>query len=131
MRKVASATRATIAAAACVAATVVASCEHRVATVTETKTETVHGDGVPRTFELVSGDNQVGTVGDPLPRRAVFVVRDAAGAPVSGVFVTVEPDPPDGSISTSANSVTDSTGKAALIVRLGQKPGSVRYVELG
>src|SRR5436190_50317 len=115
MRSVASATRATMVATACAAAAVIASCEHRVVTVTETKTEPVRGDGVPRTLELVSGDNQVGTVGDTLPRRAVFVVRDAAGAPVRGVFVTVAPDPPDGSISTSSSSVTDSSGKAALI----------------
>ncbi len=74
---------------------------------------------------LVSGDNQVGTVGATLPNPLVVVVRDADNRPVSGVPIDFQVISGSGSLSQSRVN-TAGNGKASVLLTLGNVPGEVR-----
>jgi uncharacterized protein YjdB len=78
--------------------------------------------GTPAGVQLVSGDDQRGTVGQPLPEPLHVRVVDAAGNPVPGVTVSWRVDSGDGSID-SHSGATNAAGEATAVWRLGIRPG--------
>jgi hypothetical protein len=81
--------------------------------------------GGPATLAVASGGGQRGRVGRALERSVVLKVMDAAGNPVPGVEMTLEPSA--GSIPDSSV-VTDSTGRVLARWTLGRAPGEHRLV---
>lgn len=77
--------------------------------------------GAPATLALASGGQQRGRVGRALARPVTVRITDAAGNPVQGVPVTLEPSA--GSLADSSV-VTDSTGRVAARWTLGRVPGA-------
>jgi protocatechuate 3,4-dioxygenase beta subunit len=77
----------------------------------------------PAVLALAAGAGQRGTVGRPLGKPVVVVVRDAQGNVVPGVTVTARPA--DGSVADSA-AVTDDRGRAAIQWSLGRTVGRHR-----
>ncbi len=75
----------------------------------------------------VSGLSQAGEVGTLLAQPFVLRVTDAFGNPVQGATVvfaiTATPAGAIGQLMTSANNITDSTGRASARLLLGDKPG--------
>jgi hypothetical protein len=86
-----------------------------------------------RSLMIVSGNNQGGTVGEPLAQPLVVRVVDG-GAPVANEPVTFEPLPGDGDVGADAGSLgpsftvnSDGGGLATCPVwRLGPTPGAQR-----
>jgi hypothetical protein len=75
----------------------------------------------PDSLSLVSGDHQVGQIGQELDDSLVVRVRDAFGNPVPGVVVNwVERN---GTLS-AGTAATDSSGRAAVTWTLGIFPGA-------
>ena len=56
------------------------------------------GVGAPTSIELVAGDDQTATVGEPVPIDPSVRVRDADGNPLSGIPVTFTVTGGDGSV---------------------------------
>ena len=79
---------------------------------------------VPASIPIVSGDNQVGALGETLPEALVVRVVNATGVGVPGVvviFAVVE-----GSATLSATeTVTDEDGRAGVAITLGDEAGRV------
>lgn len=70
----------------------------------------------------ISGDNQVGTVGQPLADSLVVRMQLADGRPLAGVQITWGADP--NGFATPAVSVTDATGRAKTRWTLGTGSGT-------
>jgi adhesin/invasin len=75
----------------------------------------------PTTIELMSGNNQSGSVGSTLPDPLVVRVSDANGIPVANVGVTWTAEV-GGSVSASATA-TNASGLAQVTRTLGLLPG--------
>jgi len=77
-------------------------------------------------LKKVDGDQQVGTPGYTLPRYLQAMVTDAYGNAVVGHTVTYAMASLDGYVNDqrSVSVVTDSTGIAAVLFKLGSTPGS-------
>lgn len=67
--------------------------------------------GAPASMSVVSGNNQSGTAGAPLPVAPSVVVRDARGNPVPGVAVTFTANVGNGTVSVP-NATTNASGVA-------------------
>jgi uncharacterized repeat protein (TIGR01451 family) len=78
---------------------------------------------VPATLALVSGDNQTGTVGQPLSAPLVVKVTDANNSPVPNVSVTFSVLAGGGTVAQSPVS-TNTQGLASTTLTLGQTPGA-------
>jgi uncharacterized repeat protein (TIGR01451 family) len=77
---------------------------------------------VPATLALVSGDNQTGTVGQPLAAPLVVKVTDATNRPVPNVQVTFSVLAGGGTVAQSPVS-TNTQGLASTTLTLGQTAG--------
>jgi hypothetical protein len=77
--------------------------------------------GGPAALVVSGGGGQRGRVGRALERPVALTVTDAAGNPVPGVEMTLEPSA--GSIPDSTV-VTDSTGRVLARWTLGREPGA-------
>ncbi|HXG37730.1 MAG TPA: dockerin type I domain-containing protein, partial [Bacteroidota bacterium] len=92
----------------------------------------VSGAGRPATMLLTSGNNQTGYVSTSLAAPFVVTVLDSTARPVERVNVSFTIDAenlPAGAVgqTLSANSVpTDSSGRAATVLTLGNKAGVYR-----
>jgi len=73
---------------------------------------------------ILSGDGQVDTVSTALDAPLVVEVVDGTSTPVLGVAVTWEVEQP-GMGSTFYAGITDSFGRASIIIALGATPGRV------
>ena len=84
----------------------------------EGQTFTAEGVRIPKTLEIVSGENQEGQPGTALENPFVLEMRDQADKPLPGVEVTFSISSGGGALS--ANSVTtDSNGRAESTLTLG------------
>jgi hypothetical protein len=79
--------------------------------------------GPPTNLTLVSGNNQTGTVGQPLRNPFVARVTDANGIPVSGVAVTFAATGGGGSLNATTVT-TDGQGLASCTLTLGITAGT-------
>jgi hypothetical protein len=68
-------------------------------------------------IEVLSGDNQTGTLGEPLPEPIEVIVKDISGEPFSGAKVNFEANN-DGSVS-ALQMTTDADGVASVTWTLG------------
>ena len=78
---------------------------------------------VPTMLSIISGDNQTGPTGEPLPNRFVVEVHDQHGDPMGDVTVTFAVTGGGGSLSTKT-ATTDANGQAASTLRLGTGAGT-------
>lgn len=78
---------------------------------------------VPATLVLVSGDNQIGTVGQPLAAPLVVEVTDANHSPVPNVSVTFSVLAGGGTVAQNLVS-TNTEGLASTTLTLGQTAGA-------
>jgi hypothetical protein len=88
---------------------------------TFTETVTI---GAPARVSVVSGNNQTGSAGKPLPSPLVVKVVDARGFAVPGVAVTFTDNGAGGSFSP-ASPLTDSNGQATTSYTTGPGTGKV------
>ncbi|MEO0079000.1 MAG: dockerin type I domain-containing protein, partial [candidate division WOR-3 bacterium] len=97
-----------------------------------TFTATAVSSSAPAVMLLTSGNNQAGYVSTSLAAPFVVTVLDSAARPVERVNVSFAIDTdnlPAGAVgqTLSANTVpTDSSGRAAVVLTLGNKPGIYR-----
>jgi PKD repeat protein len=81
-------------------------------------------DGAATAVEVVDGDEQTGSVGQPLSDPVVVEVRDAAGEPVEGATVQFAfTSAGDGAQVAPETIETDTLGRAEAHVTLGSKIG--------
>ncbi len=73
----------------------------------------------PTQLGMVSGNNQSGEAGAPLPNPLVVEVRNAAGNPVAGYPVTFAVGSGGGSVSVTGAQTTGSDGRAQVTATLG------------
>lgn len=78
---------------------------------------------VPAAIASIAGNAQTGIVGTPLPQPLVVLVTAADGTPVAGVPVVWQVTAGGGSVS-AASTLTDSIGRAAVLVTLGTSAGA-------
>ena len=74
------------------------------------------------TFEIISGEGQQGTPGEPLNEPFVVEVRDQSDKPVPGVQVTFTVTAGGGTVQPKI-AVTDVNGRAESTLTLGAEPG--------
>ena len=79
---------------------------------------------VPASIPIISGDSQVGALGETLPEALVVRVVNATGVGVSGVVVTFAVVEGSATLS-AAETVTDEDGRAGVAVTLGDEAGRV------
>jgi len=81
--------------------------------------------GTAHSISIKSGDGQVGTVAQPLPRPLVVVVHDRYGNPSPNAAVRFQVIAGGGSIDgkSSASIMTDESGEASVTLTLGTKAG--------
>ena len=79
---------------------------------------------MPASIPIVSGNSQVGALGETLPEALVVRVVNATGVGVSGVTVTFAVIEGSATLS-AAETVTDEEGKAGVAVTLGDEAGRV------
>jgi hypothetical protein len=79
-------------------------------------------DGEPAQISIMDGDNQNGTVGQPLADSLVVKVSDPSGRPVEGVEVVFVP-PAGGALAPSDTVHTDSAGIAQVAYTLSTTAG--------
>lgn len=81
-------------------------------------------DGAAAAIEVVDGDEQTGSVGQPLSNPVIVEVRDAAGAPVEGVTVQFAfTSAGEGAQFAPEAAETDPLGRAQAQATLGSKLG--------
>ena len=80
-------------------------------------------EGIPSRIEIVSGENQVGTVGSALAESLVVRVLDAQNRPVPGQAVTFTPAAGSGTVSPT-RPVTAADGTAQVLWTLGGGSGT-------
>ena len=78
---------------------------------------------VPKTLEIISGNDQEGLPGAALDKPFVVEVRDRADTPVPGVQVTFSVARGGGTLSVPS-ATTDKNGRAESILTLGPNPGT-------
>src|SRR5262249_46048296 len=83
---------------------------------------TLPNEGQPAAINVVRGDRQNGTVGQPLPDSPVVRITDRFDNPVAGAEVTWTAD--NGGSVDPAASTTDADGRAATTRTLGTQPGT-------
>ena len=94
-----------------------------VAGIQEGQTFNAEGIGVPKTLEIVSGDDQEGLPGAALDKAFVVEVRNQSDKPLPEVQVTFSVT--NGGGTLSATSVTtDANGRAESRLTLGPNPGT-------
>ena len=82
-------------------------------------------------LSMVSGNNQAGTVGQPLDAPFVVRVVDQHGGPISGAVVLWDivegggnlPTVPKGPKKLSHETKTDASGIVSIVLTLGPQPG--------
>ena len=79
---------------------------------------------VPAAIPIISGDSQVGALGETLPEALVVRVVNATGVGVSGVTVTFSVTEGSATLS-AAETVTDEDGRAGVAITLGDVAGRV------
>jgi hypothetical protein len=79
-------------------------------------------DGEPAQISIMGGDNQNGTVGQPLGDSLVVKVSDPSGRPVEGVEVVFVP-PAGGAVAPSDTVHTDAAGIAQVAYTLSTTSG--------
>ena len=81
-------------------------------------------DNAAAAVEVVDGDEQTGSVGNPLSEPVIVEVKDAAGAPVEGAIVQFAfTSAGDGAQVAPETTETDTLGRAEAHVVLGSKIG--------
>lgn len=83
---------------------------------------TLPNEGQPAALKVVRGDQQNGTVGQPLPDSLVIRVTDRFNNPVPGAEVTWTAD--NGGSVDPGTSTTDGDGRTATTRILGTTPGA-------
>ena len=78
---------------------------------------------VPKTLEIISGNDQEGLPGAALDKPFVVEVRDRADTPVPGVEVTFSVTGGGGTLSVTS-ATTDKNGRAESILILGSNAGT-------
>ena len=78
--------------------------------------------GAPTQLSIVSGNNQIGNISQPLPLPVVAAVADGFGNPIAGATVGFSVTSGGGSITSTA--VTDEGGHAAVTWTLGSTIGA-------
>ena len=91
--------------------------------ITQTETFNAEGIRVPKTLEIVSGENQEGQPGTALDKAFVVEVRDQSDSPLSGVEVTFSVSIGGGTLSVTSTT-TDKNGRAESTFTLGPNPGT-------
>jgi hypothetical protein len=76
----------------------------------------------PAPLAAISGDNQIGDVGSPLPQPLVVQVQDANGIPVPGVTINFASQT-NGAFVVPTAASTDSHGMAQTVATLGVDAG--------
>ena len=89
----------------------------------EGQTFTAEGIRIPKTLEIISGDNQEGLPGFRLEKPFVVEVNDQTGEPLPNVEVTFSVSSGGGTLS-AASATTDSNGRAESTLTLGPDPGT-------
>ena len=81
--------------------------------------------GTPDKILAISGENQRGVAGDPLPLAFVVLVVDTKGNPVDDVPVSFEVTQGDGSFGreTTLTVNSDDNGRASAVLTLGPEEG--------
>ena len=87
------------------------------------QTFTAEGVLIPKTFVIISGENQQGLPGAPLVNPFVVEVLDLSDNPLPGVQVTFTVSSGGGRLSTTT-ATTDSDGRAENTLTLGPNPGA-------
>lgn len=77
--------------------------------------------GPPSKISVASGDNQTGTVSQPLLSPLVVVVTDSNNIPVAGVAVIFAVTAGGGTLSVT-KATTDPSGQASTVLTLGPNP---------
>ena len=90
-----------------------------------TRTEMFNAEGIriPKTLEIISGNDQEGLPGAALDKPFVVEVRDQADTPVPGVQVTFSVARGGGTLS-GTSVTTNSNGRAESILTVGPNPGT-------
>ncbi len=78
---------------------------------------------LPAVVAPLAGNGQTGAAGTALPQPFIALVTEADGTPVRGVAVTWRVTAGGGSVSASSV-VTDSLGRAAVLMTLGTRAGT-------
>ena len=94
-----------------------------VAGITQAETFNAEGVRIPKTLEIVSGENQKGLPGAALDNPFVVEVRDQADKPLEDVQVTFSVKSGGGTLSAT-NVTTDAVGRVESILTLGPNPGT-------
>ena len=94
-----------------------------VAGITQAETFNAEGVRIPKTLEIVSGENQKGLPGAALDNPFVVEVRDQTDKPLPDAQVTFSVTSGGGTLS-STSATTDSSGRAESTLTLGPNPGT-------
>ena len=94
-----------------------------VAGIQEGQTFNAEGIGVPKTLEIVSGDDQEGLPGAALDNPFVVEVRNQSDKPLPDAQVTFSVTGGGGTLSATSVT-TDSNGRAESTLTLGPNPGT-------
>ena len=94
-----------------------------VAGIQEGMTFTAEGIRIPKTLEIVSGDDQQGRPGETLASPFVVEVRAQSDKPLTGVQVTFTVSSGGGKLSVT-RTTTDEYGRAESTLTLGSTPGT-------
>ena len=87
------------------------------------QTFTAEGVRIPKSLEMISGDEQQGLPGAALEKSFVVEVRDQSGKSLQGVEVTFSVASGGGTLSATS-AVTGADGRAESILTLGPNPGT-------
>ena len=88
----------------------------------EGQTFSAEGIRIPKTLEIISGNDQEGLPGAALEKPFIVEVRDRSDKPLPGVEVTFSVTSGGGALSATSVT-TDSNGRAESILTLGPNPG--------
>ena len=89
----------------------------------EVQTFSAEGIRTPRAFWIISGFDQKGVIGEPLPRPIIVEVRGQSGEPFPDAQVTFTVTSGGGTLSV-ISVTTDSNGRAMSTLTLGPNPGT-------
>ncbi len=84
---------------------------------------TAVGRRIPKSFSIITGNEQRGLLGEVLPNPIVVQVRDRSGEALPGVQVTFTVTGGGGTLSETS-ATTDSDGRAESTLTLGPNPGT-------
>ena len=89
----------------------------------QTQTFNAEGIGIPKTFEIIAGDNQEGLPGEALAKPFVVEVREQTDKPLPDAQVTFSVTSGGGTLSLTS-ATTDSSGRAESTLTLGPNLGT-------